>query len=159
MGSKSDEGKLVESGFAEILQEILGGNEVVKYDVCSAHRNARKLERRVSGAVADGAEVFVGIAGMAAALPGAIAGLSDMTLPVIAVPLDKRGIDSCIYMPPGVPVLTAGVGIEGLKNAAIAVCQILALDPDDGGIRQRLNKYLEAANDAKPPEFDVNPLA
>ncbi len=50
-----------------------------------------------------------------------------MALPVIGVPMDEHGVDSCVYMPPGVPVLTAGVGKVGLKNAAIAAAQILAV--------------------------------
>ena len=51
-----------------------------------------------------------------------------MSIPVIGVPLDEYGIDSCLYMPPGVPVLLTGVGKSGLKNAAMAAAQILAVN-------------------------------
>lgn len=158
MGSKSDKAVLGKSGFAKTLEEIIDPAEV-RYSVCSAHRNARDLDEYVAKARGNGARIFVGIAGMAAALPGALAGLSDMTVPVIAVPLDEHGIDSCIYMPPGVPVLTAGVGEIGLKNAAIAVCQLVAIDPDRGGVRSQLHDYLARASAKKPPEYGIDPSA
>jgi phosphoribosylaminoimidazole carboxylase PurE protein len=159
MGSASDKSKLAESGFVQILQEVLGDDLDVEYSVCSAHRNAHELSDYVDDAQTNGAKIFIGIAGMAAALPGAMAGLSHMMLPVIAVPLDADGLDSCIKMPPGVPVLTSGVGAVRLKNAAIAACQILALDPDQGGIRLRLQDYLIDAGNKKPTEFNIDPIA
>jgi phosphoribosylcarboxyaminoimidazole (NCAIR) mutase len=65
--------------------------------------------------------------------------------------MDEHGIDSCVYMPPGVPVLTAGVGKVGLKNAAIAAAQILAAG--DAKIATSLAAHL--AKTAKAPQFDV----
>ena len=96
----------------------------------------------------------LGIAGaaLATALPGAIAGASGMKSVVIGVPLDEHGIDSCLWMPPGVPVLTAGVGKAGLQNAAIAACQILSIG--DSGVAGRLEKYLEET--ARKPQFNVS---
>jgi 5-(carboxyamino)imidazole ribonucleotide mutase len=120
--------------------------------VCSAHRNIEALGEFVAEAVKDGAKVFIGAAGVAAALPGALAGLTNMTIPVIGVPLDEHGIDSCIYMPPGVPVLTTGVGKIGLKNAVIAAAQILATG--DPKAAEGLAKQLEATK--KDPKFNVN---
>jgi phosphoribosylcarboxyaminoimidazole (NCAIR) mutase len=71
--------------------------------------------------------------------------------PVLAVPLDEHGIDSCLYMPPGVPVFTMGVGSAALKNAAIGACQILSRD--DAPLGDRLAAYLARA--AKLADFHV----
>lgn len=157
MGSKSDQGILEESKMLEVLEEIFSqaaADRSLTYEtsVCSAHRNLPELEGYVREACQDGAKVFVGIAGMAAALPGALAGCTGMAKPVIAVPLDEHGIDSCLYMPPGVPVLTTGVGKAGLKNAAIAVCQILAAGDHD--LELALLHYISQNN--KQPQFQVN---
>ncbi len=151
MGSKSDQEILVASGFLQVVREVLGSDEV-EVSICSAHRNAPDLAVLAEQAVGEGAKVFVGIAGLAAALPGALAGLTGMTVPVIAVPLDEHGIDSCLYMPPGVPVALAGVGKTGLKNAALLACQILALT--SGEVHEKLMDYLEATE--KPARFNVD---
>jgi phosphoribosylcarboxyaminoimidazole (NCAIR) mutase len=106
------------------------------------------LEKFALEACQDGAKVFIGIAGMAAAL----AGCTGMVKPIISFPLDEHGIDSCAYMPPGAPVLMAGVGSSGLKNAAIAACQLLAIsDPE---VALLLRAYVADTN--KRPQFDVN---
>ena len=88
-----------------------------------------------------GAEVFIAIAGMAAALPGVIA--SETLLPVIGVPVKStafEGMDSLLssaQMPPGVPVAT--VGVNGGANAALLAAQILALKYPD--IRAGLEEF------------------
>lgn len=165
MGSKSDKEVVKESGLVRILQDVFtnlnllgeGTSQTIRrrYDVvvsvCSAHRNLPELHDYVTRAIQEGAQIFIGVAGMAAALPGAIAGASGMMTPVIGVPLDEDGIDSCLYMPPGVPVLLAGVGKPGLKNAAIAALQILALGNEDVTIT--LEGYL--TDTAKEPEFGI----
>jgi 5-(carboxyamino)imidazole ribonucleotide mutase len=153
LGSESDKKVLDESGFAKILDKIITDEFEVSYGVYSAHRNPKELNLHVEDSFGVGTAVFVGIAGMAAALPGALAGLSGMRVPVIGVPLDEHGIDSCLYMPPGVPVLTAGVGKTGLKNAALAVCQIAAGISDK--VDENLVQYLEKT--AKPAgPLDLN---
>lgn len=149
LGSASDLDGIKASGISETLAQIGISNAV---SVCSAHRNIEALGEFTNQAVKDGAQVFIGVAGMAAALPGALAGLTNMTVPVIGVPMDEHGIDSCIYMPPGVPVLTAGVGKTGLKQAAIAAAQILAIA--DARIATGLAAYLEKTK--KSPQFNVN---
>jgi 5-(carboxyamino)imidazole ribonucleotide mutase len=75
-----------------------------------------------------------------------------MSIPIIGVPLDEHGIDSCLYMPPGVPVLLSGVGKAGLKNATIAAAQILASGDQD--VAERLAKYL--GDSKKVAKFNVN---
>jgi 5-(carboxyamino)imidazole ribonucleotide mutase len=85
------------------------------------------------------ADVFIGIAGLSAALPGVIA--SHTLKPVIGVPKDVKlgGIDSLlsiVQMPPGVPVATVGIG-NG-KNAAFLAAEILSLG--DEALKVRLAK-------------------
>jgi len=148
IGSKSDEGVVKESGMLDILDQ-LGADRAVS--ICSAHRNPDELAAFCKASCEDGTLVFIAVAGMATALPGAIAGNTGMSKPVIGVPLDENGIDSCLYMPPGVPVLTAGVGKAGLKNAAIAAGQILAAT--DHEVARRLRAYLDL--NAKPANFNI----
>ncbi|VVB57966.1 N5-carboxyaminoimidazole ribonucleotide mutase [Candidatus Anstonella stagnisolia] len=96
-----------------------------KIDVASAHRTPDLLEKLVKES---DAKVFIGIAGLSAALPGTIA--SKTTKPVIGVPVNVKldGLDallSTMQLPPGVPVAT--VGIDNGKNAALLAIEILAL--------------------------------
>ncbi len=158
LGSKSDSDVVSKSGMLEVLQDVFAGvgrtsTFTFETSICSAHRNLPELAGYVQNACAeDGTKVFIGVAGMAAALPGALASCTGMAKPIIAVPLDEHGVDSCLYMPPGVPVLTTGVGKPGLKNAALAACQILAVGDRD--LELALLRYISKKN--KQPEFQVN---
>jgi len=94
-----------------------------EHRVLSAHRNPEELEEYISGS---DARVFIGIAGLSAALPGVIA--SKTMRPVIGVPVSAKlgGLDallSIVQMPPGVPV--ACVGIDNGENAALLALRIL----------------------------------
>jgi phosphoribosylaminoimidazole carboxylase PurE protein len=149
LGSASDLGAIKASGIVQTLSDI---GITVALSVCSAHRNLPELENFAHAALKDGAKVFIGVAGMAAALPGALAGLTGMSIPIIGVPLDEHGINSCLYMPPGVPVLLAGVGSAGLKNAGLAAAQILAAN--DSVVAGELSKHLVKSK--KSPSFDIN---
>ena len=101
------------------------------YDVISAHRDPDRLRDHIKQCEKDGVKIFIGIAGMAAALPGVIASHTDK--PVIGVPLassELNGMDSLlsiVQMPRGVPVATMAIGKHGAINAAIFASQILAL--------------------------------
>lgn len=121
----------------------------VSVHVLSAHRNAADVERYCREVDID---VYIGAAGLAAALPGALSAAAKFRRVVIGVPLDEYGIDSCIRLPPGVPVLTAGVGTIGLRNAAIAACQIAALS--EPAVAEKLAAFLDATT--RPPQFDVS---
>jgi phosphoribosylaminoimidazole carboxylase PurE protein len=105
--------------------------------ICSAHRAPERLRRVVREAEEGGAQVFIAGAGLAAALPGAIAGLTHR--PVIGLPLASgalNGIDSLlsiVQMPPGVPVAT--VGINAAANAAYLAVQIVSLS--DAALAER----------------------
>src|ERR671931_598229 len=80
---------------------------------------------RMQGAL----RVLICGAGLAAALPGAVAAHTD--LPVIGVPLKSSlsvldGLDALLaiaQMPPGVPV--AAVGVDNARNAAVLALRIL----------------------------------
>jgi phosphoribosylaminoimidazole carboxylase PurE protein len=101
----------------------------VGYDlvVSSAHRDAEQTARLAREARQKGYRVIIAAAGLAAALPGAVAALTD--LPVIGLPLDVgplRGVDALYaiaQLPPGCPVGTVGIGMA--KNAALLAVRIL----------------------------------
>ena len=98
----------------------------------SAHRTPDEVEQFARQAADRGVKVIIAAAGMAAALPGAVAACT--TLPVIGLPVKGMldGLDallSIVQMPPGIPVAT--VGVNAAQNAAILAAQILALGDTD----------------------------
>ena len=122
LGSKSD----IEVGqkATKMLSKFGVDSKMV---VASAHRTPDRVKELVEGS---DAEVFIAVAGLSAALPGAIA--SFTIKPVIGVPVSGKvnldSILSIVQMPPGIPV--AAVGIDRGENAALLALQILALkDP------------------------------
>ncbi|MGA7861692.1 MAG: AIR carboxylase family protein, partial [Thermoplasmata archaeon] len=76
--------------------------------VASAHRTPEKVDRLAHDPETD---VFIAMAGLSAALPGAVA--ARTLRPVIGVPIHKGlGLDSLlsvVQMPPGVPVAAVGL--------------------------------------------------
>jgi 5-(carboxyamino)imidazole ribonucleotide mutase len=94
----------------------------------SAHRTPDMVVEYVTRARAQGIEVIIACAGMAAHLAGVVA--AHTTLPVIGVPLASgplSGFDallSTVQMPPGVPVAT--VGVDGTRNAGFLAARILS---------------------------------
>ena len=103
-----------------------------------------------STAEARGLKVVIAAAGMAAALPGVVAAVTQ--LPVLGVPMETRvmgGMDSLLsmaQMPGGIPVGTLAVGKAGAKNAALLAAAILALSDD--AIHARLKAFRQAQNEA-----------
>ncbi|MCX6770534.1 MAG: 5-(carboxyamino)imidazole ribonucleotide mutase [Candidatus Micrarchaeota archaeon] len=131
VGSESD--MQVAKKAADALTELGVSHEI---KVASAHRQPGLLDKIIKGS---DAKVFIGIAGLSAALPGVIA--SKTKKPVIGVPVDVAlsGLDallSMMQMPAGVPVATVGIG-NG-KNAAILAARILAIS--DAKLASKLNK-------------------
>jgi len=128
MGSESDRQKMAPA--ADTLAEF-GVEADVR--VLSAHRDPAAVAELARGARQAGYAAFICGAGMAAALPGAVA--AHTTLPVVGVPLSGgalNGIDallSTVQMPRGVPVAT--VAIDGARNAALLVVQMLAVADAD----------------------------
>ena len=124
MGSKSDADVMAKA--AEALDEFGIENETF---VISAHRKPHAVFEFATKAEENGFEVIIAGAGMAAHLPGVIAGITP--LPVIGVPTKSAALDgldsllSIVQMPPGVPVAT--VAIDGAKNAGILAAQILSV--------------------------------
>jgi 5-(carboxyamino)imidazole ribonucleotide mutase len=133
MGSKSD------MPVAEKAQKILDEfNIPYTLSVASAHRTPEYLKNLVTQS---DAEIFIGIAGLSAALPGVIA--SHTLKPVIGVPVSGKvnmdAILSIVQMPPGIPV--GAVGLDRGENAALLACAILALH--DTKIQKKLLTYRE----------------
>ncbi len=131
MGSKSD--LPVAEKAAAILKRFGIGYEAA---VASAHRTPSRVESLVKGS---GADVFIAIAGMAAALPGVVA--SFTAKPVIGVPVSgKMTLDavlSIVQMPPGIPV--AAVGLDRGDNAAILAAEMISLG--DAHVAAKLADY------------------
>ena len=149
-GSKSDTESMKKA--AAVLKEF--GVEYKAF-VISAHRAGELLRSTVSQVEADGFEVIIAGAGLAAALPGVIAGMT--TLPVIGVPLEcvseksngLGGMDallSIVQMPPQIPVATVGIG--NAKNAAYLAVQILSIKYPE--LKEKLLAFRKKlADDAK----------
>ncbi len=101
----------------------------VGYDfvVSSAHRNPEQTAEIAKSARSKGYRVIIAGAGLAAALPGTVAALTDV--PVVGLPLDVgplRGVDALYaitQLPPGCPVGTVGIG--NAQNAALLALRIL----------------------------------
>ncbi|MFA6489897.1 MAG: 5-(carboxyamino)imidazole ribonucleotide mutase [Candidatus Micrarchaeia archaeon] len=131
LGSESD--MPVANKAIDALKELGISHEL---KVASAHRQPDILDKIIKSS---DAKVFIGIAGLSAALPGVIA--SKTKKPVIGVPVNVKldGLDallSTMQLPPGVPVAT--VGIDNGKNAALLAARILAIS--DSKLAERLKK-------------------
>ncbi len=122
IGSESDRERVEPT--VKALEEAGVGHDLL---VSSAHRNAEQTAQIARDARKNGYRVIVAAAGLAAALPGAVAALTD--LPVVGLPLDVgplRGVDALYgiaQLPPGCPVGTVGIGMA--KNAALLAIRIL----------------------------------
>ena len=122
---------------AEKVQQVLNEFQVeYVVDIASAHRTPDVLKDIVEKS---DAEVFIGIAGLSAALPGVIA--AHTIKPVIGVPVSGKvnldAILSIIQMPPGIPV--AAVGLDRGENAALLAVEILGVA--DKNIAKKLKEY------------------
>jgi 5-(carboxyamino)imidazole ribonucleotide mutase len=131
LGSKSD------MPVAEKAEKILKQFSIdYNIAIASAHRTPEIVKRLVEE---NDADVFIGIAGLAAALPGSIA--AHTIKPVIGVPVSGKinldSILSIIQMPPGIPV--AAVGLDRGDNAALLAIEIAALK--DNALKKQLDKY------------------
>ncbi|MFO1463611.1 MAG: 5-(carboxyamino)imidazole ribonucleotide mutase [bacterium] len=135
MGSDSDLETMRAS--QEVLKDFGVASDI---KVLSAHRTPDALAAYLKEAEAQGVQVFIAAAGMAAHLAGAVS--SKTVKPVIGVPLDASslgGLDallSTVQMPAGIPVATVAIGKAGAKNAAFLAVQILGLS--DPSLAQKL---------------------
>ena len=152
MGSQSDWSTMRYT--TETLEKL---GIVHEAKIISAHRTPDRLTKYVENARDNGLKVIIAGAGMAAALPGAVAALTP--LPVLGVPMDGKvmgGLDALLamaQMPGGIPVGTLAVGKAGAVNSAVLAASILALSNDE--IAQTLDDFRSAQTAAvpeKPPE-------
>jgi 5-(carboxyamino)imidazole ribonucleotide mutase len=131
MGSSSD---MPVAEKVKTIFEEFGVDYNIK--VASAHRTPDVLKKLVEK---NDADVFIGIAGLSAALPGTIAAYTIK--PVIGVPVSGKvnldAILSIIQMPPGIPV--GAVGLDRGENAALLAIEILAVS--DKKLTKKLNNY------------------
>jgi phosphoribosylaminoimidazole carboxylase PurE protein len=124
IGSESDRERMQPA-----VDELTARGIACELEVRSAHRQPDAVAEYSRTARERGLRVLIAGAGLAAALPGAVAAHTD--LPVIGVPLRSSmsvldGLDAMLaiaQMPPGVPV--ACVGVDNAKNAAILAARIL----------------------------------
>jgi phosphoribosylaminoimidazole carboxylase PurE protein len=121
-GSESDRDRV--AGAFKVLDETGVGYDFL---VSSAHRNPDQTAEIAKSAESKGYRVIIAAAGLAAALPGAVAALTR--LPVVGLPLDVgplNGVDALYaiaQLPPGCPVGTVGIG--NAKNAALLALRII----------------------------------
>jgi 5-(carboxyamino)imidazole ribonucleotide mutase len=126
VGSDSDRERMQPA-----LDELASHGIPHELEVRSAHRNPEAVTEYARSARERGLKVLIAGAGLAAALPGAVAAQTD--LPVIGVPLRSEksvldGLDALLaiaQLPPGVPVAT--VGVDNARNAAVLAARILSL--------------------------------
>ena len=124
VGSESDRERM-----GGAMEELDSRGIPWEFDVRSAHRAPDAVAEYARTARARGLRVLICGAGLAAALPGAVAAHTD--LPVIGVPLRSSlsvldGLDALLaiaQMPPGVPVAT--VGVDNARNAAVLAARVL----------------------------------
>ena len=144
MGSESDADEMKPA--SEVLNELGIKNES---RVISAHRTPDRLREYILNAEKNGVKIFIGGAGMAAALPGVIA--AHTHLPVLGVPIESKslkGMDSLlsiVQMPPGIPVGALAIGSAGSKNAGLLAAAILAIS--DKEIENKLKDYRKKQSD------------
>ena len=123
--------------------------------VASAHRSPQFVEQIIHDAENDGCQLFIAMAGLAAALPGAVAALT--TKPVIGVPCGGRvpfdSLLSIVQLPPGVPAAT--VGVDRGDNAGYLATQILALKNPEYAAALKQNK-LDQVERVKAQDREVN---
>lgn len=136
MGSDSDYQVMEEA--LEVLRQFEVPFEVI---ISSAQRTLKRTVDWVKGFEAQGGKLIIAAAGLAAHLPGVVAGAT--ILPVIGVPMSSgamEGIDalySIVQMPPGIPVATVGIGAA--RNAALLAVQILTIQ--DPALTLRVKDY------------------
>lgn len=150
LGSSSD--MPVAEKCTKILEHF---NVSYQLRVASAHRSPQFVEQIIHDAEKDGCQLFIAMAGLAAALPGAVAALT--TKPVIGVPCGGRvpfdSLLSIVQLPPGVPAAT--VGVDRGDNAGYLATQILALQNPEYAAALKQNK-LDQVERVKAQDREVN---
>lgn len=144
LGSTSDLEMVKSSQLFPILNEV---GVTWELSIISAHRNPEDLRQYCEHKLQTGTLVFIAAAGMAAALPGAIASHVSNRAQVFGVALSAdifSGMDallSMVRMPPGVPVCVMGLDSAGLHNAALAACGVVGVA--NPVVAARLHAYFQ----------------
>ncbi len=144
MGSKSDDATV--RPCAEVLEKL---GVSFRFTITSAHRTPERTAALVRELEADGVQVFICAAGLAAHLAGAVA--AKTIRPVLGIPITGSALGgwdallATVQMPPGFPVGTLALDKVGARNAAWMAAQILALhDPE---LAQRITDARRAMAD------------
>lgn len=158
VGSKSDLQYLLNSNLIERLEQ---NGVTCVISVCSAHRNASDLRKRINETY-DHTAVYVCAAGMAAALPGAVkaellgrslAAVFGIALPSKDYPDGNDAEISIKRLPPGIDVIYGGVGTDGFDSIADDVIGLArAYDPVPDPV-----ELAAVRAKIKPPHFDIDP--
>ena len=154
IGSASDDP--IVNGCAAVLKKL---GISYRYTVTSAHRTPERTEQLIQELEADGCQVYICAAGMAAHLAGAVA--ARTIKPVIGIPVGGsalNGVDALyatVQMPTGFPVAT--VAIDGAKNAAWLAAQIIALhDPAVAELIHAERESYRASVEKAAAEIELN---
>lgn len=167
LGSETDEEAFALSKAPDILDFVLGKNRGKRrWKLCyiSADRDRETLERYCPGCYGEGTKVFIGVAGLSPALPGAIRSVLPKDATVIGVPLGSnayemdKGLLDLTNKPFGSGVVVVGAGKTGLGNAALEACRSVAQTKGrtSAGVRRRLLAWYEQLAVSKQPQIDVN---
>ena len=154
VGSKSDIEPIEQAKVTTTLRGLKVSCEIA---VASAHRNPDELAEYVADFRRRRVKAVIAVAGLSAALPGAVSAHSvkDANVPVFGVALTAGSfgamdaVFSMISMPPNVPVAIVGADAPGLKNAALLAAQTVAISKPR--VRERLQQYLAEQSSKKPP--------
>jgi 5-(carboxyamino)imidazole ribonucleotide mutase len=127
--------------FEKILQILKTKNVSFEMRICSAHRTPKMLEQILEKTKA---KLIIAGAGLSAALPGVVA--SQTTKPVIGIPCSGNydGLDALLsvqQMPPGIPVL--GAGVNAAEQAAELAEKILQEKKSVAIIKRQTSEEIE----------------
>lgn len=151
IGSKSDREKI------QPCLDVLNGLGISwELSVISSHRHPEKLSDYAQDLVRLKIKVVIAAAGMAAHLPGMLAGyLRDKKVIVIGIALSSKSFPhaldslfSMTRMPSGVPLVCAGIDEAGVKNAALFTAKILSFS--DERLEKRLTEFFVKEGKEKP---------
>lgn len=149
LGGRDDEEVVNDSGMLSILERL---NIAFEYSIISSDQNPDVLGKYCSESWDGGIRVYLCIAGLVPALPGAVKGLLPLAI-VISVPLTSQDYDAreiilaSLSVPSKRPVIILGVNKSGLKKAAYCAAEILGLCNDN--LQKRIQKFLDKET-AKP---------
>ncbi len=130
IGSDSDRQKMV-----PCIETLTDLGIPWELSVISCHRHPLELQEYLESLLTSGTKVVIAAAGMAAQLPGVVAArLKNVGISVIGVAFSSEnfpnGLDALLSitrMPPGVPLVCAGIDNAGAKNAALFAANILVM--------------------------------